>query len=85
MTKKILLLLAVALALLVAADDAEVTSSSTFKFLSVGDWGDKQFTENLAENFDKQGKGAPVALLLGDNFYEAGVQCMRPSSLSRAN
>lgn len=65
------MLLLLLLPLLLAWPAAAV--SQTFNFLSVGDWGDKEFLQLVGENFDKQGKDAPVALLLGDNFYEAGV------------
>ncbi|KAH9255161.1 hypothetical protein BASA81_006920 [Batrachochytrium salamandrivorans] len=62
------------LLLWVLAGLSATASSKTFNFLSVGDWGDKEFLQLVAENFDKQGKDAAVALLLGDNFYEAGVK-----------
>ena len=51
------------------------TACQAFRFLSIGDWGDPSNTigSSLNKFFDEEGKGAPLALLLGDNFYPAGV------------
>jgi hypothetical protein len=47
------------------------------KFLSLGDWGDDTtfIGSGLSKFFDEEAEDAPLGLLLGDNFYEAGVKC----------
>jgi hypothetical protein len=48
-----------------------------FKFLSIGDWGDDStfVGSGLSKFFAEEAEDAPLALLLGDNFYESGVKC----------
>ena len=52
-------------------------SQAAFKFLSIGDWGDDTTIvgSGLAKFFNDEAEGVPLALMLGDNFYEAGVKC----------
>jgi acid phosphatase len=53
-----------------------LNASHACKFLSIGDWGDHvAITESgLSKFFAEEAENAPVGLLVGDNFYDRGVE-----------
>ena len=74
-----------ALGTLLVLAAATTTLADHIKFLSIGDWGDDTaiIGSGLSKFFAEEAEGAPLALLLGDNFYDFGVKCVCQKSSKR--